>query len=469
MLYLCSDKLHYEKFVDGSVICIEDEIPFEIPDSWEWVRLGTIGEWGSGATPSRTNSKYYGGNIPWLKTGDLNDGYIKNIPENITDLALKEASVKLNPSNSVLIAMYGATIGKLGILTFPATTNQACCACLPIVINNKYLFYFLMAQKQNFIKRGEGGAQPNISKEKIVATIMPLPPLAEQQRIVETVENLLQLVDKIEEDKVDLEELINQTKSKVLDLAIKGKLVSQDPNDEPADKLLERIREEKEKLIKEGKLKRDKNETFIFKNSDDNSYYEQINGEAVCINDDLPFEIPDSWRWCRLKDIGTIIGGGTPKTNIKENWENGNIPWLTPADMKNIKGKYVKGGERNITIHGYNSSSTVMLLPNSIVYSSRAPIGYTAITQNSLCTNQGFKSVDLYYKESANYIYYLLKAITTDIINRASGTTFKEISGSEFGQTFVPLPPIKEQIEIGEYIDNIFQYLDNLETIIKGS
>ena len=172
--------------------CIDDEIPFEVPDGWEWVRLGNIGEWGSGATPSRTKSEYYNGTIPWLKTGDLNDGYITYIPETITNLALTETSVKLNPVGSVLIAMYGATIGKLGILQLPATTNQACCACVPFIgVYNKFLFYFLMSQKTAFIKLGEGGAQPNISKEKIVATLMPLPPNSEQYRIVEKIDDIL--------------------------------------------------------------------------------------------------------------------------------------------------------------------------------------------------------------------------------------------------------------------------------------
>ncbi len=190
------DKIPYE-IIDGKKRCIADEVPFEIPEGWEWCRLGFIGEWGSGATPSRTNKEYYQGNIPWLKTGDLNDGIITNIPEKITELALKKTSVRLNPVGSVLIAMYGATIGKLGILAIPATTNQACCACKPIIINNKYLFYFLMSHKETFTKKAEGGAQPNISKEKIVSTLFPLPPLAEQKRIVEKIEELTQLCDKL--------------------------------------------------------------------------------------------------------------------------------------------------------------------------------------------------------------------------------------------------------------------------------
>lgn len=163
-----------------------------------WVRLGSCGSWGSGATPSRTNTEYYGGTIPWLKTGDLNDGIIKEIPEHITDLALEKTSVRLNPPGSVLMAMYGATIGKLGILGISATTNQACCACIPYTgIYNKYLFYFLLASRKSFIKMGEGGAQPNISKEKIVNFIIPLPPLAEQKRIVARLEELLPLCEKM--------------------------------------------------------------------------------------------------------------------------------------------------------------------------------------------------------------------------------------------------------------------------------
>ena len=176
----------------------EEEIPFEIPDTWNWVRLGEIGDWGSGATPSRINTEYYGGDIPWLKTGDLTDGYIYDVPEYITRLALEKTSVRLNPKGSILIAMYGATIGKLGILTKSMTTNQACCACIVFPsIYNLYLFYFLLANRTTFIKKGEGGAQPNISKEKIVNTLIPLPPLAEQQRIVEKIEELLPLVEKL--------------------------------------------------------------------------------------------------------------------------------------------------------------------------------------------------------------------------------------------------------------------------------
>ena len=169
----------------------------KLPEGWCLTILGSIGTWQSGATPSRLRKDYYGGNIPWLKTGDLNDGIITNIPEFITEKALKETSVKLNPTDSILIAMYGATIGKIGILSFPATTNQACCACLDYKIDKMYIFYFLLSNRINFVSRGGGGAQPNISKEKIVNTTFPLPPLAEQKRIVSKIEELFHQLNMI--------------------------------------------------------------------------------------------------------------------------------------------------------------------------------------------------------------------------------------------------------------------------------
>ena len=161
----------------------------------------------------------------------------------------------------------------------------------------------------------------------------------------------------------------------------------------------------------------------------------------------------------RLETIGSIVSGGTPKTEVKENWENGTIPWLTPADMKYVKEKYVKCGERFITKQGLNSSSATLMPENSIVYSSRAPIGYIAITKNSLCTNQGFKSFVSYDSNLVDYIYYVLIGLTDNIISRASGTTFKEISGSEFARTLVPLPPISEQNRIVKKIANLLEII----------
>ena len=170
----------------------------DIPDSWCVVQLGDIGKWQVGGTPKRGVKDYYGGDIPWLKTGDLNDGFITDIPEYITQSGLENSSAKLNPKGSVLVAMYGATIGKIGILTFPATTNQACCACIEYPsLEMMYLYYFLLSHRDTFISQGGGGAQPNISKEIILNTQLPIPPKNEQKRIVDKITELFCFLDKI--------------------------------------------------------------------------------------------------------------------------------------------------------------------------------------------------------------------------------------------------------------------------------
>ena len=195
IIFKDEDNKYYEK-IGKNVTCIDEEIPFEIPNGWVWARMGQIGDWGAGSTPSRSNPNYYNGKILWLKTGELNNGIVFDTEEKITEKAFQECSLRINKVGNVLIAMYGATIGKLAIAGKELTTNQACCGCSPYLINNWYLFYFLMASREQFIKRGEGGAQPNISRVKLVEHLIPLPPLSEQQRIVNTIQNIFRCIEK---------------------------------------------------------------------------------------------------------------------------------------------------------------------------------------------------------------------------------------------------------------------------------
>lgn len=170
----------------------EDEKLFDIPENWEWVRLTEVGSWGAGATPSRSHPEYYNGGIPWLKTGDLNDGVISSTSETISQAGADNSSVRFNQPGNILIAMYGATIGKLGIAGISLTTNQACCGCKTFDgIYNWYLFYYLLAMRPLLIDQGSGGAQPNISKTKIEKFPFALPPLAEQKRIVAKINQLM--------------------------------------------------------------------------------------------------------------------------------------------------------------------------------------------------------------------------------------------------------------------------------------
>ena len=191
IIFKGDDNKYYEQ-ISKKRVDITEQIPFEIPNSWTWARMGQVGDWGAGSTPQRGNQDYYGGNILWLKTGELNNDIVYDTEEKITQRAFQDCSLRMNKIGDVLIAMYGATIGKLAIVGKELTTNQACCGCTPYVVYNWFLFYFLMASRDSFIKKGEGGAQPNISRVKLVEHLIPLPPLIEQKRIVKRIETLFE-------------------------------------------------------------------------------------------------------------------------------------------------------------------------------------------------------------------------------------------------------------------------------------
>ena len=439
---------------------ISDEIPFEIPESWEWVRLGFIGDWGSGATPSRTNKEYYGGNIPWLKTGDLNDGIITNIPEKITELALEKTSVRLNPVGSVLIAMYGATIGKLGILNIPATTNQACCACLPILVNNNYLFYFLMSHKESFTKKAEGGAQPNISKEKIISTLFPLPPLAEQKRIVEKIEQLLPFIEKYEQVETQLTALNTSfpemLKKSILQESVQGKLVPQNPFDEPASVLLERIRVEKQKLIKAGKIKKSKHESVIV--TRDKIPYEIIDGKERCLADEVPFEIPDSWCWCRL---GTIFQHNTGKTLNSSNHQGTMMQYITTSNLYWDRFELDKLREMLFTDSEVEKCTVTK---GDLLVCEGGDIGRAAIwnydypmrIQNHIHRLRSYAPVEVYF---FYYVFYLYKR--AGLIG-GKGIGIQGLSSNAIDKLLIPLPPLAEQKKIVAKIEELMQYCDKL-------
>lgn len=202
--------------------------PYEVPENWVWVRLESVASWGSGGTPSRKHEEYYNGDILWIKTGELNNGWIYDTEEKITDEGLKKSSAKLFPPYSVLIAMYGATIGKVAILGVPATTNQACaCAVCNHSLLYMYLFYYCISQKNVFIEKGKGGAQPNISQIILKQHPIPLPPLSEQQRIVERIEELFAKLDEAKERLQEVADSFAVRKAAILHKAFTGELTKQ--------------------------------------------------------------------------------------------------------------------------------------------------------------------------------------------------------------------------------------------------
>ena len=221
------ENLTFEERLQAALVP-ESEQPYKVPKNWCWTRMENIAQWGSGGTPSRKIPEYYNGDIPWIKTGELNDDDIFETEEHITQEAIFHSSAKLFPENTVAIAMYGATIGKVGILGIAATTNQACaCGVSNLLVNYKYLFYYARSQKDNFIKKGKGGAQPNISQEIIKSHEFPLPPLSEQHRIVDRIESLFAKLDEAKQKAQDALDSFETRKAAILHKAFTGELTAQ--------------------------------------------------------------------------------------------------------------------------------------------------------------------------------------------------------------------------------------------------
>ena len=443
---------------------IEDEIPFAVPEGWAWCRLGEIGVWRAGSTPNRKNIAFYkNGTIPWLLTGDLNDGIITDIPNKITEEAYCQTSLKLNPTNSICIAMYGATIGKLGILSTPATTNQACCVCSDFKgISNKYLFYFLLQHREKFVLLGFGGAQPNISKEKIIATFIPLPPLAEQKRIVTAIEAIFTQIDLLEQNKADLQTAVKQAKSKILDLAIHGKLVPQDPADEPASVMLEKLRAEKETKIAAGEIKRGKHDSYIYKNSTDNCYYEKfIDGTEEQI--EIPFNLPESWCWQKISSICEI----NPKNKLDDTLEISFVPMtLINSEFNNNftyklqKWKNVKSG------FSHFSDNDIGIAKITPCFENRKSMIF-----KNLKNKYGAGTTELHILRTNNkyifneYVFWFIKtdAFIKEGINNFTGAVGQQRIGKEFiAETLIPIPPLNEQIKICRTINKLMKKLDEI-------
>ena len=388
--------------------------------------MGEIGDWSAGSTPSRKEIKYYQkGIIPWLKTGDLNDSFINETSEFITELAIEENTLRLNPIGSVLIAMYGATIGKLGLLNIEATTNQACCACIPFSgIKNRFLFFYLLSQKQNIQEKAEGGAQPNISKEKLISILFPLPPLSEQRRIVEKIEELLALVDDLETNKTDLQSYIKQAKSKVLEMAVRGELVPQNPEDEPASVLLERIKKEQKSSKSKGKT------------TEHNTHYEE---ESSMINK----KVPNGWEICFLRDISSNISSKPYQIFQSEVKIRSDIPVVSQSS------NYIEGYS--------DQKNKLFVVDNFVIIFGDHTRNIKYIDFDFIVGADGVKIIKP-YKYVTKYIYYLLVNVSEKIENREYSRHFQFLE--KYPLNF---PPFEEQHRIVEKIEGIFSALEFIE------
>ena len=431
----------------------DDDKLFAIPVTWAWCKLGWIGDWGAGTTPAKGTPEFYtNGTIPWLRTGELNNGIVTDSEIKVTPYALQKCSLRECKVGDVLIAMYGATIGKVAIAGIELTTNQACCACTPYQVYNKYLLYYLMANKQRFIDLGEGGAQPNISREKIVAFPFPLPPLAEQKRIVAKIEELMPKVEeygKAQEalDKLN-EELPERLKKSILQEAITGRLVPQDPNDEPASVLLDKIRAEKKRLVKEGKLKKKDLE------------------ETPISEDEKPFEIPESWDWVRIKTIFDVCSA---RRVHEKDWRTSGIPFYRAREIGKLADNGFVDNDLFIDQQLYDEfSQSGVPKEGDLMITAVGTLGKVYIVKEGEIFYYKDGSVlcmENKWRINPQYAKYVIESpvFINQYIGESQGTTVATLTMVRVNQYLFPLPPLAEQKRIVDKIEQLIKEIDKLK------
>ena len=441
--------------------CIEEDIPFEVPEGWEWSRLGTLFSTVTGSTPSTKDTSLYGDEYPFYKPTDLDAGFdVYSSEDTVSEKGYKNG--RILPEYSVLVTCIGATIGKTGYIRNSGICNQQINAILPNAFLLPEYTYFCMCsefEQQQIWTNSSATTLPILNKSKFDNLLFPVPPKEQQALTVERIKELLHFVEIIQTGKSTLQETIKATKTKILDLAIRGKLVPQDPNDEPASVLLERIRAEKEELIKQGKIKREKKESIIFK-GDDNSYYEKIENTVECIDTEIPFEIPNSWLWCRLESIGNWQTGSTPSRRNDE-YYGGYIPWIKTGDLNN---GYIIDIPEYITEKALNETA-VKLIPSGTVLIAMygATIGKVGITTFEATTNQACCACCYPCGVLPEYLFYYLQSQKENFINMAEGGAQPNISKEKIITSLIAVPPYKQQIKILNLINELNKHIDLIE------
>jgi type I restriction enzyme S subunit len=430
-------------------------------------KIEEIAESTSGGTPNRGISEYFGGDIPWIKSGELNDSHITSCEEYITEVGLKNSSAKLYPKGTLVLALYGATVGKTGILDFEASSNQAVCAVYPNKeIDRDYMFWFFRQKRHEYIESSFGGAQPNISQKVVKETDIPVPSLEIQKEIV-TFLNQCELEDRIDKKFLDnevleqiesffnvrscceeLENSMNMTESlihilrqSILQEAIQGKLVPQELNDEPASVLLEKIKVEKEQLIKDKIIKKEKPLPPI-------------------LEDEIPYELPQGWEWVRLGEVIELISGQHVLPDCY-NADGVGIPYLTgPSDFS----------DKIVNVSRWTPIPKVVSIKNDILITVKGSgvgklmvlnLDEAAISRQLMAIRNKFINNE--------FVNIVLKTSTSIFLDSAKGIAIPGIGREDVMNLLVALPPLIEQKRIVEKVDQLMALCDELEKTVEQS
>ena len=475
VIFKGDDNLHYEQFADGSVKCIEDEIPFELPEGWAWCRFKSfcypISD-GTHQTPTYTKNGHTFLSAKNVTSWKIDWDNVRYIPEELHI----ELSKRIKPQKGDILLAKNGTIGVAAIVDkefdFDIYVTLALIRTVSNSINSQYLLNTMASStvQSEFRSTLIGIGVQNLHLEHIREVLIPIAPHNEQERITDKVLSLLPLLETIETNKTNLYSLIETTKSKILDLAIRGQLVPQDPNDEPASVLLERIRAEKEELIKAGKIKRDKKESVIFK-GDDNSYY-RSGGKCTEKCEDLPFDLPKGWQWtslgqCCEKVTDQVASGSFAalRENVLSLKEPNYAIMVKTADFSNNFTKNLTYTDK----HGYEFLENSNLFGGELILSNIGSIGKVFIvpdlkTKMTLAPNSVM--IRLTNNKCKDYLYYFLLSPTgyTELKAISTGVAMLKFNKTDLKTIYFPLPPLAEQKRIVKAIETIFATLDDIAT-----
>ena len=413
-------------------------MPFEVPDNWVWTIVGEVGEVITGSTPSKDIAEYYGGDIPFYKPTDLDLGINTNSASDTLTIEGYNLSRKL-PVGSILVTCIGATIGKTGLISTEGACNQQINAIIPSsLITSTFLYYSCISEyfQKEIRNHASATTLPILNKNNFTKLLIPLPPLSEQQRIVKEIERWFALIGQIEQDKVDLQTIIKQTKSKILDLAIHGKLVPQDPNDEPAIELLKRI-----------------NPNFT---PCDNGQYGKI---------------PQGWILAKLGDLFDAVSA---KRVLKSEWRTKGVPFYRAREIVKLSEYNKVNNELFIEDKHYDKLKNRYGVPASgdIMLSAVGTIGKCYIVKESdkfyykdasvLCLKNHHKLSSMYFS-----MLFSSSFIEEQIKEYSKGTTVDTITLEKLKSYIVPLPPLAEQQRIVQKIEELFSVLDNIQNALE--
>ena len=445
IIYRGEDNSHYEKFADGTVKCIDDEIPFDIPESWCWCRLGDLFQHNTGKALNSANNvgelkKYLTtSNVYWNRFdfSTVKEMYFK-------DDEIEKCSIRKGD----LLVCEGGDIGRAAIWDKDdemCIQNHIHRLRAFIEISTMYIYYIFWLFKRNGVIGGKGIGIQGLSANALHNILIPLPPFNEQFKIVSKLETILVVSDKYEEKQNELDklesELQPQLKKSILQYAIQGKLVSQNPTDEPASELLKRINEEKEQLIKAGKIKRDKNNSIIFK-GDDNKYYEKLGGKTTEITEEIPYELPNNWVFVRLANLCWLDDGykasgeKLPYMDAKYHRGKSEITYLT-------QGKIVEPPCKAILVDGENSGEIFNITGK----------GYLGST---------FKVLQISKCISEDWLHILLNTYRNLFKNNKVGAAIPHLNKNLFRNLIVGLPPIEEQQRITDRVEKLMKGIEGI-------